>query len=86
MNFIYLMICLYFRDEMGQKYDGRGISEKDYPHIFERFYKTSVDNPKGTGLGLAIAQEIVNGLDETIWVQSKEGEGTIFFVTVATAT
>lgn len=66
--------------------DGRGISEKDYPHIFERFYKTSVDNPKGTGLGLAIAQEIVNGLDETIWVQSKEGEGTIFFVTVATAT
>ncbi|MBQ9322304.1 MAG: HAMP domain-containing histidine kinase, partial [Eubacterium sp.] len=66
--------------------NGRGISEKDFPHIFERFYKTSVDNPKGTGLGLAIAQEIVNGLDETIWVQSKEGEGTIFFVTVQTAT
>ncbi|MBR0398138.1 MAG: HAMP domain-containing histidine kinase [Eubacterium sp.] len=66
--------------------NGRGISEKDFPHIFERFYKTSVDNPKGTGLGLAIAQEIVNGLDESIWVQSKEGEGTIFFVTVRTAT
>lgn len=66
--------------------DGRGISAKDYPHIFERFYKTAVDNPTGSGLGLAIAREIVDGLGEQIWVQSEEGRGTIFFVTVATRT
>ena len=64
--------------------DGRGISDNDFPHIFERFYKTTVDNPTGSGLGLAIAREIVDGLGERIWVQSKEGEGTIFFVTVST--
>ena len=64
--------------------DGRGISKEDFPHIFERFYKSTVNNPTGSGLGLAIAKEIVNGLDEQIWVQSKENEGTIFFVTVST--
>ena len=64
--------------------DGRGISPADFPHIFERFYKTGIDNPTGTGLGLAIAREIANGLHEEIWAQSTEGLGTIFFVTVVT--
>lgn len=64
--------------------DGRGISRKDLPHIFERFYKTAVDNPTGSGLGLAIAREIVDGLGEKLWVQSTEGQGTIFFITVTT--
>ena len=64
--------------------DGRGISDDDLPHIFERFYKTKVDNPTGSGLGLAIAREIAEGLKQQIWVRSKEGEGTIFFITVET--
>ncbi|MBR2189903.1 MAG: HAMP domain-containing histidine kinase [Eubacterium sp.] len=66
--------------------NGRGISGEDLPHVFERFYKTSIDNPTGTGLGLAIAQEIARGLEEEIWVQSEEGVGTIFFVTVSLKT
>lgn len=66
--------------------NGRGISYDDMPHIFERFYKTTVDNPTGSGLGLAIAREITGGLGEEIWVQSEEGRGTIFFVTVSMVT
>ncbi len=63
---------------------GRGISSDDLPHIFERFYKSEVDNPTGSGLGLAIANEIINGLHETIWVQTEVGKGTTFFFTVRT--
>ena len=64
--------------------NGRGIPAADLPHIFERFFKTSVNNPSGTGLGLAIAQEIAAGLNERLWVKSVENEGTIFFITVST--
>lgn len=63
---------------------GRGISDDDLPHIFERFYKSEIDNPTGSGLGLAIAKEIINGLHETIWVQTEVGKGTTFFFTVRT--
>lgn len=63
---------------------GRGISSDDLPHIFERFYKSEVDNPTGSGLGLAIANEIIHGLHETIWVQTEVGKGTTFFFTVRT--
>lgn len=36
--------------------DGNGIDEKDFPHIFERFYKGKYGN---TGIGLSIAKEVV---------------------------
>ena len=62
--------------------NGRGITKEDLPHIFERFYKTTVDNPTGSGLGLAIANEIMEGLHEKMWVRSKPGQGTTFFFTV----
>ena len=64
--------------------NGRGIPAEDLPHIFERFFKTSVNNPSGTGLGLAIAQEIAAGLNERLWVKRLEDQGTIFFITVST--
>lgn len=53
---------------------GSGISEKDLPHIFERFYKS--DGGSGTGLGLSIVKELVNQNNGTIHITSTKGKGT----------
>lgn len=63
---------------------GCGISKDDLPHIFERFYKVDAShNSQGSGLGLSIAKEIIDGLNEKIWVESKPGIGTTFFFTLS---
>lgn len=62
--------------------NGCGITDEMLPHIFERFFKSTVNNPTGSGLGLAIANEIITGLEEKIWVRTEVGKGTTFFFTV----
>ena len=65
---------------------GPGISAKDRPHIFERFYRGEVAKDytiPGTGLGLSICQEIVNKLGGHITVESEpatKGSGAAFTV------
>lgn len=63
--------------------NGLGISAKDMPHLFERFYRGEVgrkaDAP-GTGLGLAICKEIVDRLGSHITVESESGQGAVFTV------
>ena len=61
---------------------GRGIDTVDLPHVFDRFYRSSMDRegPKGAGLGLAIVKRFVEVHDGTITVESERGNGTRFFV------
>ncbi len=63
---------------------GRGIAEKDLPHIFEKFYRVddSEQQTKGTGLGLSIAKHIVEVHGGTISVQSVRGQGSTFAFTL----
>lgn len=64
---------------------GIGISPKDIPHIFERFYRGDKSRSRetgGTGIGLAIVKEIVQSHGGEISVKSEEGRGTTFTFTI----
>jgi PAS domain S-box-containing protein len=61
--------------------EGIGISEKDLPRIFNRFFRSDqVSHIPGTGLGLSIARELVNLHDGEVFVTSKLGKGTNFSI------
>lgn len=62
---------------------GQGIPAEDVSHLFQKFYR--VDNSAtrvigGTGLGLFICRKIVELYNGRIWVDSKLGEGSTFFI------
>ncbi|MGE5176532.1 MAG: two-component system sensor histidine kinase NtrB [Hyphomicrobiales bacterium] len=62
---------------------GPGISAEHLPRIFEPFYTT---RPKGTGLGLFVAHGIVQHHGGTLEVESEQGRGTRFRITLPGAT
>jgi signal transduction histidine kinase len=68
-------VRLFIRD------NGCGISEASLGKIFEPFFTTKKEGV-GTGLGLSITYGLVQKLGGTIAVNSKEGEGTTFVVTL----
>lgn len=60
--------------------NGKGISQKDLPYIFDRFYRTDASrnsNQGGSGIGLAIVKKIIEVHGGKIWATSKENTGTI---------
>jgi signal transduction histidine kinase len=66
---------------------GQGISKGDQQLLFQWFGRRRAKGTAGeksTGLGLAIAQRIVHEHGGEIWVESKEGEGSTFFVSLPT--
>jgi signal transduction histidine kinase len=66
---------------------GIGISEKDLPHIFDKFYRCDRSRAAfGSGLGLSLSKAIVTTHGGVIEVASRFGEGTTFTVTLPRAT
>ena len=65
--------------------NGTGISETVKAKIFEPFFTTKPTG-EGTGLGLSLAHDIVTGVHGgQLTVESEEGEGTTFRITLPTA-
>lgn len=63
--------------------NGIGIPQNDIPLIFDSFHRASnVKEIRGTGLGLHIVKHAVDLHGGTISVDSKEGVGTTFIVTI----
>lgn len=65
------------------KDQGQGIPPSEESRLFQTFSKTSIKSTSGeksTGLGLAIAKKIVDAHQGKIWVESKSGAGSSFYV------
>ena len=63
---------------------GGGIPEKELPKIFERFYsfEQGKSNAAGFGIGLSFVKKLVDFLNGSIKVSSKQGEGTRFDIEI----
>ena len=64
---------------------GLGIPKKDLGHIFDRFFRVDKARSRaqgGTGLGLAISKEIIERFGGKIWVDSSEGKGSPFSISL----
>lgn len=67
---------------------GPGISPDDLPYIWDRFYRADKSRARtygGTGLGLAITKKLVHAMQGDIRVDSHDGNGSTFTVTLPIA-
>ncbi|MCT3258879.1 cell wall metabolism sensor histidine kinase WalK [Lactiplantibacillus plantarum] len=64
---------------------GLGIPRADLGHVFDRFFRVDKARSRaqgGTGIGLAISKEVVQMLGGRIWVDSVEGKGSTFYISL----
>ncbi|HOA32555.1 MAG TPA: HAMP domain-containing sensor histidine kinase [Clostridia bacterium] len=66
--------------ELTIKDNGAGISKKDLPHIFTRFYRGENASAESTGIGLAMAKSIINAQHGNIIVESQKNKGCKFMI------
>jgi signal transduction histidine kinase len=65
--------------------NGRGIPEVALPRLFHAFQRMHGDVAPGEGIGLALVRRVVERHGGRIWVESKEGEGTTFYLSLPDA-
>jgi two-component system OmpR family sensor kinase len=72
---------IYYR--LAVRDQGPGIAPEDLPRIFDRFYRGDASRSRrngGSGLGLAIAQALLETQGGFLEVESRLGQGTVFYV------
>lgn len=71
--------------EFAVRDQGPGIPASEHERIFEKFYRLRREDDSathGTGLGLAMVKEIVARHDGSVSVESEEGHGSLFRVSL----
>ncbi len=71
--------------EIAVRDHGIGIPSRDIDRIFERFYRVDRARSRetgGTGLGLAIVRHVAVNHDGDVRVESRQGEGSTFTLTL----
>jgi PAS domain S-box-containing protein len=77
------------RVELAVSDTGVGIAESELPRVFERFHRVRGARSRtheGTGIGLALVQELAGLHGGEVKVESQEGIGTTFTVSIQTGT
>ncbi|MDE7247773.1 MAG: response regulator [Lachnospiraceae bacterium] len=75
----------YIRSHLHIRDNGIGMSEEFQGRIFDAFAREDnarVDKEAGAGMGMAITKYIVDAMGGTIFVESEQGKGTHFHITV----
>lgn len=65
--------------------NGIGIAPSDQARLFEKFFRVKHRDTlaiKGSGLGLAIVKSIVDRHGGRIWVESRLGQGSTFYIAI----
>ncbi len=65
--------------------DGIGMSEEFQSHIFDYFSRertSTVSGIEGSGLGMGIVKKLVDLMDGTIEIKSRQGKGSKFTITI----
>ena len=62
---------------------GKGIKQEEIPYIFDKFYQGEKSRKTdGNGLGLALVKHILDTIQGKITVESSEGNGCKFIITI----
>lgn len=80
-----IQISLEERSDKGLlsvKDNGRGVPEELKDKIFLNYFSTK---STGSGIGLALAKKGIENAGGNIWFESKQGEGTTFFISMPLA-
>ena len=80
-------LCVGGRRENGQaiyhiKDNGIGIAKEHQDKIYELFHRLNPEASAGEGLGLTIARRIIDRHAGKIWIESEQGKGSTFFVSL----
>jgi two-component system sensor histidine kinase KdpD len=66
--------------------EGRGLTESDLAHAFDKFYRASEAGPGGTGLGLSIVEGLVRAHGGSVRAQNRPTGGAEFTLTIPVQT